>query len=155
MFLSSSDKDFGTTWIFMWMVLSAGLDVVKDGKIYWTEGNGTPIMQIMSVTFLSDQFKALHTHKKKIIRWKFQSSERCRVPGMNIKTYISENPFGAIFRVVLENQARIFPEIVYPCHNMHDAVPRIPQYPSTPLLKPPNWPIRRSTPFIIHAVYVS
>jgi hypothetical protein len=40
--LSSSDKDFG-----MQMGLSAGLDVLKDGKIGWTEGNGTPIMQIM------------------------------------------------------------------------------------------------------------
>jgi len=47
------------------MVLSAGLDVVKGGKIYWTGGNGMPIMQIMSVTFLSDQFKGPpHSQKK-------------------------------------------------------------------------------------------
>jgi len=39
---------------------------------------------------------------------------------MNLKTYISEDPVGVIFRVVLENQAWIFPEIFFPSQNMHE-----------------------------------
>jgi hypothetical protein len=155
MFLSSSDKDFGTAWIFMWMGLSAGLDVVKDGKISWTEGNGTPNMQIMVSHIFIWAIKRSSTLTKKIIPWRFQSSESCPLSELNIETYISENPAGINFRVVLENQARISPEILYPCHNMYNAVPRIPQYPPSPLFKPRNWPIRRSTSLIIHAVYVS
>ena len=155
MFLSSSDKNFGTTWIFMWMGLSAGLDVVKDGRIGWTEGNGTPIMQIISSHIFNWAIQRPSTPQKKIIRWRFQSSESCPLPELNIETYVSENSADIIFRVVLENQARIFPDILYPCHKMHFALPRIPQYPSTPPLKPRNWPIRRSTSLTIHSFYVS
>jgi hypothetical protein len=125
----------------------------REDWLDWRKWDSDHANHIQSHFYLSNS-KALHTTKK-IIRWRFQSSESCPLPELNIETYVSGSPAGIIFRVVLENQARIFPEILYPCHKMHDAVPRIPQYPSTPLLKPRNWPIRRSTSLTIHSVYVS
>jgi wnt family. len=114
MLLSSSDKDYAVTWIVVWKRLTAGWDVAKDGKISWTARNWTPIIQIM--------VSPPHSQKKSHAE-DFSLLWAAPCPELYIGTNIYENPAGCIFRVVLENQTRIFSESFYPCNNVHDAVP--------------------------------